>query len=413
MKLSLTKIVTILFGLNVLTACQSSQPVYKSYQGLVMAGYQGWFTAEGDGADRGFHHYRGANGFKPGSASIDFWPDMAEYTRKYETEFKFADGTPAFVYSAYDEETIDLHFKWMKEYHIDGVFMQRFVGEIKREKGKRHFNKVLESALKAAKKYNRAISVMYDLSGCKPEDLLLIDQDWDELQQLFSLSDVRQNPTFLHHNGKPLMSLWGIGFNDGRKYSVEDVEKTMYRLKEKNLSVMLGVPYYWRILKHDAVNSEQLHSLIKQADVIMPWAVNRYKAQSYSNEVAKEDVKWCEANQVDYAPLVFPGFSWGNLKRDAALYNESPRLGGAFLWKQIAGAKAAGAQMLYVAMFDEVDEGTAIFKCATEDHLPLNGEGKFVGIEKNLPTDHYLWLTGQAAKWFKGKKGYSEAIPVR
>lgn len=36
-----------------------------------------------------------------------------------------------FLYSPYDEESVDLHFKWMKEYDIDSVHMQKFVGEIK------------------------------------------------------------------------------------------------------------------------------------------------------------------------------------------------------------------------------------------------------------------------------------------
>ncbi len=30
---------------------------YMSYTNLVMVGYQGWFNAEGDGADRGWNHY--------------------------------------------------------------------------------------------------------------------------------------------------------------------------------------------------------------------------------------------------------------------------------------------------------------------------------------------------------------------
>jgi hypothetical protein len=101
------------------------------------------------------------------------------------------------------------------------------------------------------------------------------------------------------------------------------------------------------------------------------------------------------------------------LRRDSTLYNQIPRLKGEFLWNQIANAKISGAQSLYVAMFDEIDEGTAIYKCAREGELPLNGDAKFVGIEEDLETDHYLWLTGEASKWFKGTSGYSKALPTR
>ena len=41
----------------------------------------------------------------------------------------------------------------------------------------------------------------------------------------------------------------------------------------------------------------------------------------------------------------------------------------------------SGAESLYLAMFDEIDEGTALFKCQKEGFLPLNGAGRFVGIE--------------------------------
>jgi hypothetical protein len=115
----------------------------------------------------------------------------------------------------------------MKDYGIDGVFMQRFVVEVKptNPSGKRHFNKVLANALKAAKKYGRAIAVMYDLSGCAGEDLSYVEQDWEELQELFSLFDNEAHPTYVRHNGKPLLAVWGVGFNDGRKYSIADAER--------------------------------------------------------------------------------------------------------------------------------------------------------------------------------------------
>ncbi|WP_343308179.1 glycoside hydrolase family 71/99-like protein [Chitinophaga niabensis] len=396
--------------------------LFKSYNGLVMAGYQGWFAAEGDASERGWYHFQNGScgGFKPGCSTIDFWPDMTEYTKTYPSPFKFANGNTAPLYSPYDEESIDLHFKWMQQYGLDGVFMQRFVVEIKNSnvKGKRHFNKVLENALKAAKKYSRAICVMYDLSGCTAEDVAYLEQDWNELQTLFKLFDNVANPTYLRHNKRPMVTIWGVGFNDNRKYTIADVDRLVDKIKgpTKKTSVMLGVPYFWRTLKNDTENSTLLHTLIKKTDVIMPWAVGRYSNDNYANVAGGElagDIQWCTTNQVDYVPLVFPGFSWGNLRNDPSLYNSIPRLKGDFLWKQVAGAKLSGAKSLYVAMFDEIDEGTAIYKCAREGELPLHADKRFIGIDADLPSDHYLWLTGQATRWFHGESGYTNTRPVR
>ena len=392
--------------------------LYTSYNGLVMAGYQGWFAAQGDASERGWHHYQKQGKFEPGYAAIDFWPDVKEYATTYPTAFQYADGSPASVYSPYDESSVDLHFKWMKEYGLDGVFMQRFMSEVKSEKGKRHFNKVLENALKASKKYSRAICIMYDLSGSTSADMDLLVKDWEEVQQLFSLFNNKENPTYLRHNGKPLLAIWGVGFNDGRRYATGDIQTLVDRLKgpTKKTSILLGVPYYWRTLVKDTEASDLLHTVIKSADIIMPWAVGRYKPETYATVAGSTlaaDIAWCKAARVDYVPLVFPGFSWGNLKNSPSVYNQIPRLKGDFLWQQVAGARAAGAQSLYVAMFDEVDEGTAIFKTRKENQLPLNGEGKFVGIESDLESDYYLWLTGQATHWFHNQKGYSAQKPVR
>ncbi len=394
--------------------------LYTSYTNLVMAGYQGWFAAEGDGSDRGWNHYKNnsCGGFAPGCSSIDMWPDMTEYDKKYLTPFKYADGSGAYLYSPYDEESVDLHFKWMKDYGIDGVHMQRFISTIKpsNQKGKRHANKVLESALKAAKKYDRAISVMYDLSGSSSELVAYMEQDWNELVSQFKFFDNVEHPTYLSHKGKPLVTIWGVGFKD-RDYSIDDVDKLVDKLKgpSKKVSIMLGLPYYWRTLSNDTENNPALHALIKKVDIIMPWAVGRYNIDSYNQSFVTQDVNWCNVEGVDYVPLVYPGLSWGNLKQDQNIYNHIPRLKGDFMWKQIAGAKAGGAKSLYVAMFDEVDEGTAIFKVMRENEVPLNGDTgyKFIGIEEELQSDYYLWLTGQGANWFHGEGSYDITKPTR
>ena len=394
--------------------------LYTSYTNLVMAGYQGWFAAVGDDSGRGWYHYKGDCGFVPGCSSIDMWPDMTEYEKTYITPFKYSDNSGAYLYSPYDESSVDLHFKWMKDYGIDGVHMQRFVVEIhpSNPSGKRHFNKVLANALKAAKKYGRAISIMYDLSGSNAEKVAYVEQDWNEIVAQFKLYDNVENPTYLRHKGKPMLSIWGVGFNDNRQYTTADVDKLVTVLKgtTKKVSIMLGVPYYWRTLSIDTQNNPALHTLIKKADIIMPWAVGRYNSpSSYNADNVYQDRLWSEKNGVDYVPLVFPGFSWGNLKKDITKYNSIPRLKGDFLWKQVAGAKLAGAKSLYVAMFDEIDEGTAIYKVKRENEVPLNGNTgyKFVGIEEGLSSDYYLWLTGQAANWFHGQTGYGITKPVR
>jgi glycoprotein endo-alpha-1,2-mannosidase len=53
----------------------------------------------------------------------------------------------------------------MQQYGVDGVFVQRFIGDVQRPTGRNHNNVVLGNALKYSEKYHRAISVMYDLSG--------------------------------------------------------------------------------------------------------------------------------------------------------------------------------------------------------------------------------------------------------
>jgi hypothetical protein len=345
---------------------------------------------------------------------------MTEYQKKYITPYKNADGSDTYLYSPFDEQSVDLHFKWMKDHGIDGVHMQRFLSTISSESGKRYINKVLENALKAAKKYGRAIGVMHDLSGSSSARVASLEADWNELVRTFRLNNNIENPTYLWHNRKPMMSIWGVGFSGhSREYTTEDVNQLVDKLKgpENKVSVMAGVPYRWRTLTNDAENNPALHDLIRKADVIMPWAAGRYSSpSSYDPSYVAQDVIWANNNNVDYVPLVFPGFTWGNLKRDPTKFNQIPRLKGEFLWKQVAQAKARGAKSLYVAMFDEVDESTAIFKVKIENELPVvegNEGSKFVGLEEGLESDYYLWLTGKAGEMLRGKIPFSTTMPIR
>ena len=381
---------------------------FKSIRNLVMAGYQGWFNTPEDGAGLGWKHFEKEKEFKPGRCTIDLWPDVSEYEKTYETAFKLPDETPAKVFSSYDASTTDLHFKWMKQYGIDGVFMQRFVVSIRNQKGKDNYNKILNNAVLSAEKYDRAICLMYDLSGMEAGEEDISIRDWKELCEKYKLVS-RNNNHYVYHHGKPLVAVWGIGFNDRRKYGYEQVKKIIDFLKSEGCSILVGVPTHWRTLTIDAVSDTRLLELVKQADIVHPWLVGRFDNHTYEpyRKSIEEDIKWCKANGKDYMPVLFPGFSWHNMKKDAP-QNMIPRLGGRFFWKQVKGAVDAGAESLYLAMFDEIDEGTAFFKCT---NTPPVGESSFITYEGEAP-DHYLWLAGEAAKYLRGELR-SSRMPVR
>lgn len=387
-----------------------------SYDHLVMAGYQGWFNCEGDGADLGWTHYSKYGVFKDGSCSIDFWPDMKEYTKSYKTPFHFKDGSPAFVFSSFDESSVDLHFKWMKDYGIDGVFIQRFFSVLKNPKRKLHNDKVLKSAIKAASKYGIAICLMYDIGGMDDRHYDLVMKDWKHLVNDLHLTNQKDKTTYLFHKNKPLVALWGVGFKDRASGHFEEVTKLIDFFRNDSTvggcSIQLGVPAKWRTLGEDTDRDPRILEIVKKADIIHPWFVGRFNSKDYEafrKGIIEGDVKWCQKNNISYAPTVFPGFSWHNLKGDAPT-NQIPRNKGKFYWKQMTGAIKSGAKMIYVAMFDEIDEGTAIMKCSHK--VPI-GKSTFVPIDDAIPSDHYLWLTGMASKILKGKIPLTQMIPER
>ena len=390
---------------------------YMSYKGLVMAGYQGWFRAPKDGL------------LYPDEKQvrIDMWPDVSEYEKTYPTGLKLADGSSARFFSSTDRSTVDLHFKWMKQYGIDGVFMQRFFNMTKPNGPRNRTTVVLKNAFEAASKYERAIAVMYDLSGLKAtgEDCSSIIEDWKYLVDSLKVTNQEGAKTYLQHNGKPLVTIWGIGFPD-RSYNIRKIglDRLIDFLKNDpqygGCSVMLGVPTFWRDLNADCNPDPYLHELIKQADIVLPWMVQRFSPLLHNDndryrDIIFADIKWCRENHIDYVPCVCPGFSWHNLSRfefpdDVKPSGSIPRQGGRFYWQQITTAINAGATMLYVAMFDEVNEGTAIFKCT--DNPPVSNVAKFVGMD-GLPSDHYLWLTGEAAKMLRKEIPVNLRIPER
>ncbi len=255
-------------------------------------------------------------------------------------------------------------------------------------------NKVLTNVRQAAVESKRVFAVMYDLTGITSDLFSKVEFDWVHLQSELAIT---KDAGYLHHQGKPLVAIWGVGFNDNRKYSLKQCYDLVATLKQTGCAVMLGVPSFWREGNRDALDDPMLHEIIKMSDIVSPWSVGRYRspteAKGHARQVWRADLDWCQKHRIDFLPVVFPGFSWRNLH--GGPLNEIPRQKGEFLWSQITAAKSSGAKMIYVAMFDEVDEATAIFKCTN----PPTSDDRcdFVDYE-GLPSDFYLKIVGQAGR---------------
>ena len=167
------------------------------------------------------------------------------------------------------------------------------------------------------------------------------------------------------------------------------------------MTLLDGVPAGWRTLTRDSQEDAAWASVYRSFDVISPWTVGRFRDENgvdrFYREQVLPDLTEARAAGIDYMPVVFPGFSWRNMNRDTAI-NQIPRRGGRFFWRQVEQALGAGSTMLYGAMFDEVDEGTALFKLATTAEA-VPADASIVTLDADgeaLPSDWYLQLSREA-----------------
>lgn len=389
--------------------------------GKVMCGYQGWFTtASGNKKDgtsddsyRGWFHWGKGGDFKPGRCTIDIWPDMSELDddEKYPTAFRHADGTAAHVFSSMNRKTVVRHFKWMQEYGIDGAFVQRFTAETRSPTALNHSSTALTHCREGANRYGRTYAVMYDTPFGK-RHLAQVKKDW---MRLIDRMHITSDPAYLKHKGKPVIALWGFGFSH-YDWDATAARELLDFLKDDptygGLTIMLGIPTWWRSLSRDCRNDKVIHELLEKADILSPWTVGRFgtmeQIRPHYEKAVIPDMAWCKKRGKDYLPVVFPGFSWHNMNPRSPS-GQIPRRKGRFLWAQFLAARKAGATMVYQAMFDEVDEATAIFKCTNN---PPIGASSFLTYE-GLPSDHYLYLVGAARKMIRGELPATEKMPPR
>jgi hypothetical protein len=400
---------------NAMTAAPVAVVDTAGLQQKMLVGYQGWFSTPTDGSSvkTWNHWFRGTNL----SPVVDMWPDVREYDTDelFATPLTLPDGSPAKVFSSFKEKTVVRHFRWMQEAGIDGALLQRFVRAIQDPRFFEARNQVTRNVIKGAETHGRVFAIEYDFSVADAE---LLKKDW-----IFLVDTLRvtASPRYLRHRERPLLAIWGFGFKDRNGTAAQAQALIDWFRKDApekyRATIMGGVPEGWRTGTGSSHPEPAWAKVYRSLDVISPWAVGRFAdnagADRFNQNFIVPDLLETKRLGIDYLPVVFPGFSWKNLKNGRV--NQIPRNGGRFYWNQIHNAITSGATMLKTAMFDEVDEGTAIFK-VSESKASAPVEFPMVNLNadgETLPSDWYLRVAAAAAQVLKKEIKPTKDLPLR
>lgn len=218
------------------------------------------------------------------------------------------------------------------------------------------------------------------------------------LADLASLSDVLGSPVYMHQGGKPVVEVWGVGIVTA--VSVDDSAALVAALQGAGYYVILGVQQAW----HAELVEDQpggYGSVYALADMLQPWTVGAYDRDGYpgfrDGRQATEDKAALAALGIESSVVVWPGGSNSNADPgDPAAFDRFPRWNGTFYQAQLDGAvDVVGPNFIFGAMFDEVNEGTAIYPVLKRSQLPTNQ--RFLGVDDDLAPDAYLTMAGDAA----------------
>jgi hypothetical protein len=396
----------------------------STLNGKFMLGYQAWHACQGDGNPvNKYIHWGHADNARPATNDVlaDIWADTSEFagSELFPASLVLGNGQPAKAYSCFVSNTVARHFRWMRDYGVDGVMVQRFIKDVKIDASwaaLRNTNMVFARA--GAEAYGRLFCVMYDMSNDDPAQVINhLQTDWAYLTATVQITN---SARYAKHKGKPVVAVWGLGFS-GVAVPPADAQTIINFFKSAGCTVMGGVPYNWRSLTADSQTNAAWAAVYRSFDVLSPWAVGRYstmaQADNFKTSTLVPDLSECLSNNIDYMPVVFPGYSAHNL--GGGPLNSIPRLGGRFFWKQIFNAASAGCTMIYGAMFDEIDEGTALYKLAPTMNetpaVPVTNAYQFFSLNadgETLPSDWYLRVTGKGTLAVHHAEPLNATLPI-
>lgn len=419
-------ILVIFFGACLTSVSQAQNDVV----GKVFCGYQGWFNCEGDGSAINVWNHWSLYNTLPTSSTlrIESYPDTTNYHHQSLFASGFAalgNGKPSRLFSSSVPATTNLHFSWMQNYGIDGVALQRFAHELRDPNFLSLRNGISDNVKHAAQATGRKFYIMYDISLLLEEDPGenipnwgdWIKHDW---QTQIANRGITDSSAYAKQEGKPVVAIWGLGFRDKPGSPQQQMELVKWFQDNQSCYVIGGVPRGWRDgLPADDEEPGDFSIVYESLDMLSPWSVGGFGgvggADYYRTMMAADKAHLQSGGiDIDYQPVVFPGFAWSNWGDPPFTPNYISREKGEFMWRQFFNVRDLEIESAYVAMFDEYDEATGICKTASDSSmiptdqyfLTTSADGEF------LSSDFYLRLVGHATNVIKGSKGNSPSLPL-
>ena len=166
------------------------------------------------------HWGRDSHHLTPETLTFEMWPDLTEYTaaERYPAPgFSDANGKPMELFSSDNADTVRRHFEWMRDYGIDGVWLQHFVVDLPGGRGESRYasrSRVLGYVRTAAQQTGRAWALAFDVSGMPSGKIFdVLTREWKKLVDAGVTSDDR----YLHEGGNPVVQAWGFYYQNPRQ----------------------------------------------------------------------------------------------------------------------------------------------------------------------------------------------------
>ncbi len=324
---------------------------------------------------------------------------MREYSKTYQTAYaNLNNGQPATLFSSYDQQTVNTHFLWMQQNGCDTAALQRF--NPNGSEGPTR-DAMATKVRSAAETYGRKFYIMYDVTGWTNMQSE-IKTDWTSKMSAHTAS-----PMYARQNGKPVVCIWGFGFNDANHdFTAAACLDVINWFKSQGCYVIGGVPREWRT--GTGGSRSGFLGTYHAFNMISPWMVGAIGTVTDSDNAyttyTVPDQADCNANGIDYQPCVLPGDVSAN-----------QRAHGDFMWRQFYNMCRAGVQGIYISMFDEYGEGNQIAKTAeTQATVPSNSGLLALDADGTAcSSDYYLRLTNDGGRMLKGQIALTATRPTQ